>query len=300
MAGNKQQTQSTSSEPWKAAQPALQLGLTDAMKAYKSGIGSQPFTGSTVVPYAQQTMQGMQNMQVDAGSARPAFQQNFNQVAANAGMGGLNALQQGAVDRLKPMADGSMLNGNPFIDDVIRRTSDDIAGSANLMASAAGRYGSGGHQNVIADSVGDVSSRMRMANYDTERGYMQDAIGSLFNAGQQQQNNINGNTAALMSAYGGMMQPSQTMMDIGGMYEDLYGRQLNDQLRIFNERQQQPWNQIAHLNAIASGAGQLGGSGQTVAQGPSRMMSGLGGALGGYSMFGPLGAVGGGLLGAFG
>lgn len=297
--GSKQQTTTQSSEPWKVAQPALKTGLDDAMKLYKSGVGSQPYTGSTVIPFANQTMKGMGMQENAAISSMPAFQNNFNQVAANASNGGLNALQMGSVEKLKAMADGSMMNGNPFIDQVISNTASDIGKSSNLMASAAGRYGSGGHQGVINDAVGDVSSRMRMQNYDTERGYMQDAIGSLFNAGQQQQNNINSNAGALQNAFTGMMTPGNTLMGIGGMYEDLAGRTKNDELRLFNERQNQGWNQIGRLQGVASGMGTMGNSGQTVAQGPSRMGAGIGGALAGYGMGGPMGGLLGGLGGYF-
>lgn len=351
MPGNKQQTSATSSEPWKAAQPALQLGLGDAMDAYKSGIGSQPFTGSTVVPYAQQTTQGMNEIQNDAGIARGPLREQFRNVEANANMGGLNTLQRGAVDRLTPIANsnpvegtgqfndaqrqaydylnpiagGSMMQGNPYLDDVINRSSDDIRYQTGLASSAMGRYGSGGHEGVLADKIGDMASGLRFSDYNTQQGRMDsairdmfgmgnqansqyeadmgrkmDATGSLFNAGQQQQANVNANTGALADAYTAMQMPSQSMMDIGGMYEDLYGRQLNDQLRIFGEQQSQPWNQIGRLNAVASGAGQMGGTSQATAQGPSRLSSGLGGAIGGGTLFGPLGALGGGLLGAFG
>jgi hypothetical protein len=300
MAGNKSQTTSTSSAPWKAAQPAMKTALGDAQNIYKSGEAFKPYTGSTVVPFANQTIQGMNNMQGAAERAQGAFNQNFGNVSAMANDGGLNDLQRGSVDRLKSMADGSMMNANPFMEDVIKRTSQDIAGSTNLMASAAGRYGSGGHQNVLNDSIGDMASQMRLRNYDTERGYMQDAIGSLFNAGQQQRANVYGGTDALMRAFGGQMAPGQALMDVGSNYEDLATRTMNDQLRIFNETQAAPKNAVEWLNAIATGAGSMGGTGQTVAQGPSRLQSGLGGALGGGTMFGTPGAIGGGLLGAFG
>jgi hypothetical protein len=296
---SKQQTTQTSSEPWGAAQPALKTGLEDAQKLYKSGVGSQPYTGSTVVPYAQQTIQGMNNQETVANRYQPRFEEQAGRVYGNAAQGGLNELQRGSVDRLQGMAGGSMLTGNPYIDQVIGNTSEDIGKSSNLMASAAGRYGSGGHQGVIADAVGDVSSKMRMQNYDTERGYMQDAIGSLFNAGQQQQNNINANTGAMSDAYQAAMAPANTLQSIGGAYEDLQGRTMNDQMRIFSEMQNAPWQQIGRLQGVASGAGTMGGTGQTTAQGPSKIGSGIGGALAGYGMGGPAGAALGGLGGLF-
>jgi hypothetical protein len=349
--GSKQQTSTQTSQPWPEAQPALKTGLADAQTAYKSGIGSQPYTGSTVVPYSQQSTQAFGDMQHRANSWQPTLDRNFEAVAGNMQQGGLNALQRGAVDQLtpisqsnplegtgqfndvqlqafnylNPIADGQSMQGNPYLDDVIARSARDIQGASNLGASAAGRYGSGSHQGVTERNVGDMSSGLRFADYNTQQGRKDaairdlfgmggqanqqyeadmgrkmDSIGSLFNAGQQQQSNINANTGALSDAYGAAMMPSQTNMDVGGQYEDLFGRQMNDQLRIFNEQQNQPWNQIGRLNAVASGAGQMGSSGQTTAQGPSRLSSGLGGALGGYSMFGPVGALGGGLAGLFG
>lgn len=351
MSGNKQQTSGTTSEPWKPSQPALQLGLDDAMDVYKSGIGSQPNTMSTVVPYAQQTMQGMNEIQNDAGLARGPMREQFRNVQANANMGGLNTLQRGAVNnltpiansnpteglgqlndiqrnaynRLNPIAGGSEMQGNPYLQDVIDRSTRDIVGASNLGASAAGRYGSGGHQNVTEKNVGDMASGLRFADYgnqqnrrdaairdifgmgntansqyEADMGRKMDATGSLFNAGQQQQNNVNANTGALMDAYTAMQAPSEALMGIGGQYEDLLGRQINDQSRIFTEMQNQPWNQIARLNSVATGAGSMGGNSTATAQGPSRLSSALGGALGGGTLFGPLGAVGGGLLGAFG
>ena len=299
MSGDKSQTTSTNSAPWPAAQPALKQGLTDATKLYKSGVGSQPYTGSTVVPYAQQTIQGMNQQQGAANAAAPAFQDNFRQVAANASNGGLNDLQRGAVDRLQPMADGSMMEGNPFLDGIIKKNADDIRNQTAQMASAAGRYGSGAHTDLISEKIGEMANTARFNNYNTERGYMQDAIGSIFNAGQQQQNNINGNAGALAGAYEGMMQPGNTLQSIGGNYEDLQGRVMNDQMRIFSEMQNAPWQQIARLNGVASGAGQMGSTGQTTAQGPSKLGSGIGGALAGYGMGGPVGGILGGLGGAF-
>lgn len=300
MAGSsKTQTQTTSNAPWKPSQEALKTGLTDAQNLYKSGVGGQTYTGSTVIPFSQQTTQGMGQMENNANASMPAFQQNFGNVAANMNNGGLNGLQQDSVARLYDQANGSMMGGNPYLDQVISRASQDVTNGVNLNASAAGRYGSTAHQGQLTDAIGDMASQMRMQDYGTERGYMQDAIGSLFNAGQQQQDNINQGSQALGNAYQAMMQPSQSLMDVGGNYEDLATRLKNDELRIFEDAQNSPWDQIARLNAVAGGAGQMGSTGSTTAQGPSRLASGLGGAVSGYGMFGPLGGLAGGLAGAF-
>jgi hypothetical protein len=127
-----------------------------------------------------------------------------------------------------------------------------------------------------------------------------DAIGSQFQAGQQQWNNITNLTQQLSDAYKASLMPSMTLREIGLAQEDLRQRQLADQERIFREQQQQPWKQIGLYNAALPG---VGGGQQTVVATPppqpSPVMSGLGGALAG-SMFGPIGMVGGGILGYMG
>jgi hypothetical protein len=298
--GSKQQTQSTSSEPWKPAQPALKYATNQALDLTKKGVGGNTWGGSTVVPFNWRTEEGMKGMNRAATGAQGDMNASFDRIASQAQNGGLNALQQQQVDRLQGQADGSMLFNNPNVQKMIDMNARDIGGASNLMASAAGRYGSGGHQNVTQRNVGDMATKVRADDYGRERQYMQDAIGSLFNAGQQGQENQIMNNQALQGAYQGMMMPGQTMMDVGGQYEDLATRKLNDKIRLFEGKDNAEWNRLGMLNAIASGAGSMGGTGQTTAQGPSRMMSGLGGALGGYSMFGPLGALGGGALGMFG
>lgn len=393
MAGNRQQTSSTTSEPWAPAQGTLQRSLQGANDLYSAGVGSQPYMGSTTVPQSAQTQTGLGWMQSGAQSAMSPMQRQFQMVANNAGNGGFNPIQDEAVaglrgaaangsgsgalndiqrnslagyqslagtgpaaegtgqlndiqrrsyDLLNPIAGGSEMNGNPYLDDVISRSSRDMQDSINLSASGAGRYGSGAHQGVLSREIGDMSSGLRYQDFNNQQGrrdaairdvfgmgetadrmyesdmgrrqaglagmtglgaagegQYRDALSSLFNAGQTHQQNINGNNSALQSAYGGMMQPGQTMMDVGGQYEDLYGRNLNDTLRIFQGQQDAPWNQLARLNAIGSGAGALGGSGTATAQGPSRLSGGVGGAIAGSS-FGPLGMLGGGLLGLLG
>lgn len=61
--GGSSQTQTTSSEPWLPTQDLLKTGLTDALKLYKDGVGGQPYTGSTVIPYSNQTMSSMNGLQ---------------------------------------------------------------------------------------------------------------------------------------------------------------------------------------------------------------------------------------------
>lgn len=260
----------------------------DLLKTYKKG----GFKGSTVVPFNWRTEMGMKDMMQGAKAAQPAMDSSFNVLAQQAGNGGLNELQQGAVDKLQKQANGDLLFANPNVQKMIDMNARDIGASGNLMASAAGRYGSGGHANVIARNVGDMATQVRGDDYNRERGYMQDAIGSIYNAGQQQQQNNIANNQALQSGYAGTLAPGQTMMDVGGQYEDLATRKMQDKLRLHDL----PYANMRNALGIATGTG--AGSTTTIAQGPSRLQSGLGGALSGYGMTGgPWGALGGAMLG---
>ena len=91
MSGSQKTTTSGSSAPWAPAQPYLQ----DAMKAAKVEFdkGPQVYGGSTVVPFANQTVQGMNQMQGVANNAMGAMQ---NPLQAYTGM----------MQTLQPIAQG--------------------------------------------------------------------------------------------------------------------------------------------------------------------------------------------------
>ena len=90
--------------------------------------------------------------------------------------------------------------------------------------------------------------------------------------------------SAMPGAYGTNMQPQSSQMGIGGMYEDLMARSQNDAARVFSEKQSLPWDQLARYNAIASGAGQLGGTQKETTSAPKNYGSVFGGAMSGASM----------------
>jgi hypothetical protein len=79
------------------------------------------------------------------------------------------------------------------------------------------------------------------------------------------------------------------------MYEDLAGRTMADQLRIFEETQNAPREAVEWLSAIGSGAGRLGGQTRSVQPGTNPFVEALGYGLGGNNLLGnPLGSLFGG------
>lgn len=289
MGGSTKQTTSSSSEPWAAAQPALKQGLTDAQGIYSSGTAFQPYMGSTVVPYSQQSQDAMNNMQNRVGWAQPVLDRNLRTIDGLQAQGGLNDIQRGVVGRLTGQATKSFNpNDNPGFQSVLKQATDSAGQAVDMGASAAGRYGSGIHQGNVAREVGNVAGQLTSNEYGDFKNRRDAANTSLFNAGQQQTQNIWGNTDALRNAYQLHQEPQKDLMGIGSQYEDLAGRTLNDKLRIWQGQQQAPKSAVEWLAALGSGAGSLGGTQGTSAQGPSANPFGqaAGGLLGLNSLLG--------------
>lgn len=294
------------------SQPGVNDVLGTAKTIFDSGIPWAPDTSSHVTPFSTQTSAGLAGLYNQASdvNTRWSLANNFNNVARLTRDGGLNYLQNQQVGRLQGIADGPIAEGtgqfndaqrraydyldpiaggrdrqgNPYLDEVIRRNSDDIGNSVNLQASAAGRYGSGTHQGALADAIGDMSANLRYQDYGAQQqrqdnainalfgmgnqanaqseadwGRRMDAIGSLFNAGREQRQNQLNSTQQLQDAYNAKLAPYQTMIGVGQQYEGLQGRVLQDQARVLQERKNaltDPVNWLANLAGAFQGGQQ--------------------------------------------
>jgi len=134
-------------DPWAPAQPYILKGLQQSGEVFDQ---------------QQPTLNKYSGMQMDT----------YGRVAPGAEQGIMNA--QGLVnDTLM----GRYLNGNPYIEGMLSRTRDNIANDVGSRFSAAGRYGSGMLQDVMARAMADAENQMRYQNYAVERGYQNDAVG---------------------------------------------------------------------------------------------------------------------------
>ena len=264
-------TQSTASEPWKVSQPYLKETMASAQKLGKAGTGSQVYTGSTVVPWSQNTMTGQSAMRGGA-LANLNGKGLSGQAQGIINRGGFTGDQAGVMDRLRQTATGSFnINEDPGFQQVL----DQAKLGVNEMASTAGRYGGGAHQGIMMDKVGDLGARQ----YQNWQARQDAANQNLFSMGQQGQNNLG-------SAYGLMQQPAEAMMKVGAMDEDLATRQMNDKLRIFNEQQNKPWEQLARQNAIYSGIGSMGSTTTQSQPGQNPWLTAAGYGLSGAGLLG--------------
>ncbi|WP_162651553.1 hypothetical protein [Lentilitoribacter sp. Alg239-R112] len=270
-------TQQSSSTPWAAAQPYMKTGMKEADKLFKAGTGAKVYEGSTVTPWSDQTTAGYAGMEgiANDNSNGQGLSGQFQSVIDN---GGYNANQQQAVDSFTATANGT--ENDEAYQRMRANTLEDAQHAVNESFSSAGRYGGAMHQGAVAENIADAGARM-----DYGQLQRQDAANSnLFNMGQQAQGNVS-------NAYQQMQSPWQTQLEVGAAHDQLAGQNLNDKLRIWQEKQNKPWQQLGQYNSAISGVGSGYGSSSMTAQQPGQpganpwgQAAGL--ALGAGSLFG--------------
>lgn len=132
----------------------------------------QQYTGQRVASFAPWQDQAYQAQAQRAMSGSPVMN------AANA--------------QLTNTINGGNLNGNPYIDSQINQAQGDLARNWNNVQAPAwsrsmqnsGSFGNSGvmqanqdAQNQLQQNMGKIGSDMRFQNYNTERGYQQQALG---------------------------------------------------------------------------------------------------------------------------
>ena len=279
--GTQQQTTTTSNQPYPAAKPLYDYAMGQSLDLAKSGNLFAPNTTSTVVPYSQQTTQGMNALQ-NTANANLGGQGLSGQAQDILGAGGYNPAQQESMQYLSGAGTNPFdLSGNQAYQGYKNNQLDQIQNRVNAGASAYGRVGSGDNTGRLVRELSNAGNQMDLQ----QMGRLDSLNSQRFNAGQQGISNLG-------AAYDLQNQPVTDLMNVGSMNEDLYGRNLNDQLRIQQETQNQPMNTLQWLNSMAGGTGSLGTQTSTAqVPGQNPFLSALGyGATG----LGALGSIWGG------
>lgn len=232
-------TTSGSSAPWAPAQPYLQGGMTEADQLFRNGVGAQTYNSSMVVPFANQTLAGMNQMQALGTDSAGLAQKPLTQFAS-------------MMDTILPQARGDFSNA-PQFNANLQAQQDRAADSVNQAMSLSGRYGSARHTDQLARTLSETGNQ---AMLDQQRW----ASGELGNYGNSMQN-----------AWQAATMPAQSLMAVGSNYEQLAANQLQDQRRLFDEAQAAPWDALARYNAIVQGAGQMGGTQSSTASTPNKL-----------------------------
>jgi hypothetical protein len=216
----------TSTTPWGPAQPFLQNAMGKANDWLNSDASKSIYQGTTVIPFSQNTLQGMGQT---AGVANNAMTPMQNPLKSYTGM----------FDILNPIARGDFANDTTF-GNTLGAAQEAASTSVNDAMSAAGRYGSGVHQGTMAKSIGDLTNQAMLDRQNW-------ALGGLQSLGDR-----------MPGAYNTALAPAQTMMGLGGMQEDMAGKYAQEGMDKFNAAKQAPIDAIAQANAIFTGSGALG------------------------------------------
>lgn len=170
-------TQSSTTAPWAAAQPAIK-GILDQL---------QPLIGNSGLSGASQG--ALAELQANAQAGNPyapqisAFAENLlsgggaNDQAGNI-QAGLDAYRQ----QLTPYASGSMIGNNPALKAQLDTIMSDVGNAINSQFAAAGRDFSGANQQAYARGVAQGIAPVLANQYNQDVANQINAAGALYGA----------------------------------------------------------------------------------------------------------------------
>lgn len=207
-------SQSSETEPWAPQQPYLRRGLREA----EQNILDRPhqfFPNSTVVPFSPETEMSLAAQTGRAMTGSP-----------------LNALAQQDVGRT---LSGDYLNQNPYLDQLTDSITAAIRPGIDAQFAGGGRYGSGLHAESLGRGISRGLAQPLFGAYESERNRMQQAAGMAPQLAREDYYDIG------------------QLGQVGLRREDLYGRQLQDQMQRFEFEQSEPNRRIAEYINLVSG-----------------------------------------------
>ena len=350
-------TQENQVSPYAPSEPYLNNILTEASNLYQSGTGSQYYPGSTVVPFAQQTqqgLQGLQNLSTNQLSGSPMMQQAGNvfsgyaagqapsifggNVGAGGQYSGIPTQTYSGMAQLSPQQDYLSGLQSSIANQSLNAIQDQFGGMGRTGTSPGAQAAA---QTAFTQAYAPIASQLSESERNRQLGIQQDALAraqganqfqtqsmmgmqgdqfrrqqaaDMMNAqamqaanqfGQQQQLQAAGQLPAMQGAADARaMQGAQGLAGVGGAYEDLQGRMLQEDLQRFQYEQMSPYNRLAQYAGIVSPIASGFPVTQQAAEQPryNALTGALGGGLSAASVFSgnPYAAAGGAILGGLG
>lgn len=212
----------------------------DAQRIYQQGPQVNPISSFT--DYSKQTKglidQGLQNNQ-DLRNG------NIGDIAR----GGVNIGPDYTTGIMGDVAAGRYLgNGNPYLNDAIRQTQENVSNDVNSTFASNGRFGADIHAQGLGQGLANAENTARFNQYNTDYGNMTQALGL---QGQQANNNLDWQTRA------------RGMLDNGTAQALGYSGMLDSKAQQRNDARRQMWDSQhnAGYNHIAQYLGLLNGNG---------------------------------------
>lgn len=250
-------------------------GIYKKLKSPSAGIApTSPYTTRAMKQTAALAQRGIPGL-------KNAFGFSSNMLANN----GMTADMTANAEILKGIAAGNQIE-DPRLQQMLDANAERAANAA-ATRFGGGRYGSAAIGNGLGSAVADANNATMLQSNENARGRQLQAsglLGQMYDSGAARAFQAG---AMLPTLNNLQYDPASRLAGVGDFYTG------QKQARIDNQKEQLNW-----YNGIINGNGRLGGS--TTTPGPSRAQSILGGAATGGALLGPLGAIGGGILGAFG
>lgn len=202
----------TTSSPWGPQQDPLIYGFDQARQLYDQG-APQYYPGSTVAPYGDETLQGLNMYEQQALGAQPVI--------------------DAATQQLSSTLDGDYLSpeSNPYLREMsdavgrqmTRQYSEGVAPGVQGQFSRSGRSGSGLFANAMDSSrdtfqrgLGEMNANLYGGAYNNERNRQMQAIGYAPETSQMQ------------------YQPAAQMLNVGSMYDQKDQQNVEDDFNRYN------------------------------------------------------------------
>lgn len=225
-------SQTTTTNPWSGAVPAMTTALNAAQTTFAGG-APQYFQGSTIAPMSSQTLAGMEGIQQNAQLAAPLANQGTNFLGSvmnqgpTAGQGFASTVAGGGAQNPFLGSIAGQTNGqNPFMGAMA------LAGaSGNTGLAALNPFLSGGAQNPfaaqIAQAGGQSASGIGTQTLSTAAGggFLQNPF--LDAAVGRAQNTVRDNTNTLFAQggrYGSQAHQGTLQSGVGDVASQMYGQ----------------------------------------------------------------------------
>lgn len=118
-------------------------------------------------PYIDRSFQYAQGAYDTAGGFTPQLQNAYSLIQQRALQG--SPLNRLAGQNLTSVLNRDFLNqDNPYLQRVLDRTARETRDNVNSQYAAAGRYGSGAHDQAVARATGDVIANARLSDYQNQ------------------------------------------------------------------------------------------------------------------------------------
>ena len=343
--------------PYEPSEQYLNNILSEASNLYQSGAGSQYYPGSTVVPFAQQTqqgLQGLQNLSTNQLSGSPMMQQAGNvfsgyaagqapsifggNVGAGGQYSGIPTQTYSGMAQLSPQQDYLSGLQSSIANQSLNAIQDQFGGMGRTGTSPGAQAAA---QTAFTQAYAPIASQLSESERNRQLGIQQDALAraqganqfqtqsmmgmqgdqfrrqqaaDMMNAqalqaanqyGQQQQLMAAGQLPAMQGAADARaLQGAQGLAGVGGAFEDLQGRFLQEDLQRFQYEQMSPYNRLAQYAGVVSPIASGFPITQQAAEQPryNALTGALGGGLSAASVFSgnPYAAAGGAILGGLG